>query len=318
MVPLPYPFYKSYYTLNPDHIRHLAKSLQIVFSASSSFKKTKKRKHHIRPLKLFSSRPRPYIIQSPWHKYEEINNLTDYFTEECRIQCKFLGYPTPLDYWNANALHMNKLDKSPAALRDHIYQQTRLCNNFRISVAIAVIKLFKATKWLDISAGWGDRLLAALLTPEIKVYCATDPNPCLHQHYQDMINTFRTDSNARYIMIKDGFESAKLPVGIKYDLVFSSPPFFDLETYSDAKEDSLQKNPTAEQWFTNFLIPAVTKAHRYLELGGHMILYMGESRNTSYVPRMCKFLNSIMTNVGSIYYQDNKTIRQFLVWRKNH
>jgi hypothetical protein len=312
-----YPYYKNEYILDPEKIINLVTKMNLRITSKPVLEKKKRHPNHLKSLVLFSNHPKVYIIQSPWEDYVEINSLTDYFSEDCRVECQFLNNPRPLDYWRLNYKDiLLKANKSRTSPREILYHSIRLCNNFRISVAITVLRLFRATKWLDISAGWGDRLLAALLTPTIKFYCGVDPNPCLHDRYKEMINVFGDSTASKnYVLIKDGFESAKIP-DVGYDLVFSSPPFFNLETYSQSVEDSLVKNPTSKQWFENFLMPSIYKAISHLVKNGYLILYMGESKATNYVKEMKVLVNKRLSYSGSLYYQDANTIREFFVWKK--
>lgn len=322
---LPYPFYKNAYKLNIAHIKQLALTQNLRITSKPL--NNAKYRYPLKPLILkttnkLTSKPIPKItiIQASWHQTEELNSLTDYFSEQCRIQCHFKNNQSPLEFWNTHQSQLlAKLPPSPTItdIRELIYNSIRLCNNFRIPVALTIIKMFKATKWLDISAGWGDRLLSALLSPSIEFYCGADPNACLHPHYAEMIATFRPPSQRKnFVLIEDGFIEAKLPLGITYDFILSSPPFFDLEAYSNSPNNSLVKNPTADQWFSNFLIPALAKSISYLEPNGHLVLYMGDSNNTNYMGAMIKFLNSLLSSRGAIYYQDGKTIRELLVFSK--
>ena len=200
-----------------------------------------------------------------------------------------------------------------------MYIRNKPCNNFRISVCLEVLKLFKPKKWLDISAGWGDRLLSALLYSQLntqfKLYCGVDPNPCLHPYYQEMIKTFNPVGKKEYILIKDGFETASLP-DTKFDLVFSSPPFFDLEIYSTSNANSLVKYKGEDGWFNGFLMPSLYKSEEYLEQGGHLVLYMGESQGTKYIPKMIELMDARMQNIGMFYYTDGAKIREFFCWQK--
>ena len=319
---LPYPFYRNAYKLNIAHIKQLALSLNLRLTSKPL--NNAKYRYPLKPLTLttnLSPIPKITIIQATWQQTEELNSLTDYFTEQCRIQCHFKNNQSPLEFWNTHQSQLlAKLPPSPTItdIRELIYKSTRLCNNFRIPVALTIIKMFKATKWLDISAGWGDRLLSALLAPSIEFYCGADPNACLHPHYAEMIATFRPPSQRKnFVLIEDGFIEAKLPLGITYDFILSSPPFFDLEVYSTSPNNSLVKNPTADQWFSKFLIPSLAKAISYLEPNGHLVLYMGDSKNTNYMGSMIKFLNSLLSSRGAIYYQDGKTIRELLVFQKS-
>ena len=336
-----YPLYKNAYKLNLSRIINIVNSIlnnmksqmHIYSKPPTTYKGYPP--NRFKTLKL-TGKQQYYIIKSSWDDNLELNSLTDYFTEPCRIQCTFKNRLSPLEYWNKNrksildTLKKKHQEINNHNLREEMYIRNKPCNNFRISVCLEVLKLFKPKKWLDISAGWGDRLLSALLYAQLntqfELYCGVDPNPCLHPYFQEMINTFdnteiqkdtnaNINTNAKYILIKDGFETAKLP-NTKFDLVFSSPPFFDLEIYSTSIANSLVKYKGEEGWFNGFLIPSLYKAEEYLEKGGHLVLYMGESKGTKYIPKMIELMNARMKNIGMFYYTDGAKIREFFCWQK--
>lgn len=311
-----YPFYKDHYVLTRS------KFYQLVSEFKPKILKEV-------PKRLSSQKIQKYnnsylIIEEDWDKNAELNNCTDYFTEECRIRCRFANHPSPLEYWNLHKDRLTELMEKKAEqykiifIRDTLYKETKLCNNFRISVALTVLKIFRARKWLDISAGWGDRLLAAIAS-DVELYCAADPNDCLHPQYRKMIEMLVAPEKwSNYILINDGFESAVLPKE-KFDLVFSSPPFFDLEKYSTNTKDSLIQYQTSDSWYENFLLASIKKAYKYLLFDGHMVMYMDEGRGTNYIGRMIEDVSKFMKYEGIIYYYypGNPKIRKLYVWCKN-
>jgi len=332
-----YPFYKNSYKFNLSRIQNLINNLinnhktQLSITPNipnqyipNQYKhKQTKQKHHkqIQKLYTFNNTHKYYIIKSSWNDNLELNSLTDYFTEPCRIQCTFKKQLSPLEYWNKNyktilaSLKKKHLPENNYNIREEMYIHNKPCNNFRISVCLEVLKLFKPKKWLDISAGWGDRLATALLYKPLEVYCGVDPNPCLHPYYQEMIAKLDPMSKKECILIKDGFETAALP-NIKFDLVFSSPPFFDLEVYSNASANSLVKYKGEDGWFNGFLMPSIYKAIEYLTEDGYLVLYMGESQGTKYIPKMIELVNARMKNSGMFYYTDGAKLREFYCWQK--
>ena len=334
-----YPFYKNTYKFSLSRIQDIIKNMKSQLFLYSTppgnyinypihkFKTLEYDIHNIHKQKYY------YIIKSSWNDNIELNSLTDYFTEPCRIQCKFKKQLSPLDYWIKNKKNiLNNIKHKHQQLtnfniREEMYLYNKPCNNFRITVCLEVLKIFKPKKWFDISAGWGDRLISAILYEPLELYCGVDPNSCLHPYYQEIIQTFtrtHTDTHTqtninnkdKYILIQDGFETAQLP-NTKFDLVFSSPPFFDLEIYSNANTNSLTKYNSEEKWYNGFLIPSVNKASTYLSINGYLILYLGESQGTKYIPKMIKFLNDILHNIGMLYYTDGKKIREFYCWQKH-
>ena len=337
-----YPFYRDFYTFSLSKIHIIIKNmktqLQIYDNPPKYYINYPSSKFKTLNIESINdtSKNKYYIIKSSWNDNIELNSLTDYFSEPCRVQCTFKKHLSPLEYWHKHKINiLNNLKKKHQHpthhnIREEMYLYNKPCNNFRISVCLEVLKLFKPKKWLDISAGWGDRLISALLYKPLDLYCGVDPNPCLHPYYQEMIKTLtydvydstvishKTKKNLikdKYILIQDGFETAKLP-DTKFDLVFSSPPFFDLEIYSNANTNSVVKYKSENDWFDGFLMPSVNKANEYLTHKGYLILYLGESQGTKYIPKMITSLDKILLNIGMLYYTDGKKIREFYCWQK--
>jgi 16S rRNA G966 N2-methylase RsmD len=289
-----YPYYNLIYKVNKKQIKEKVKEFKpnIITTKFLDAKQYKKKY---------------FIIIDKWEDNYQLNSLTDYFSEKERIKCKFGRYLSPLEYYIKNK---NKFkNKNVIDIREKLFLETKFCNNFRISVVLTILQSFNVKKYLDISAGWGDRLLASLLY-DVELYCGVDPNKDLHKHYKEMINTF-AKKKKKFILIEDGFETAKLP-DTKFDLVFSSPPFFDLEKYSNYDKDSLTKFKTEKNWCDNFLMKSIFKAYKYLEKNGHMILYIHSS---PYVDKRLLELNKIMKYKGIIYFYENK-LRGMHVWQK--
>jgi len=237
-----------------------------------------------------------------------LNQLTDLFTETVRVKCRFGNKESPLNYFQKNKKQLLEKTKDPFELREIIYRETKLCNNFKISVALSVLKLFKPKKWLDISAGWGDRLLAAIFY-NVDTYFSVDPNIELHPGYKKIIETFVSKKKRNnFIIMPEGFEKVKIPSN-DFDIVFSSPPFFDLEKYSEFKNNSLSKYKNAESWYKNFLLVVLEKAYLHLKVGGHMVLYIGYFKQ---MEEMHIFLKQRMRYLGIIYFYDTKERGMFL------
>ena len=258
-----------------------------------------------------------FIIKDIFNETKNINNITDYFSESVRITCKFGNHLSPKEYWNK--YKNNILDKTIEKykilnicnVREIIFEKTKLCNNFRISVALTILDYFKPSSWLDISAGWGDRLIASILC-KLKLYVSCDPNLELHPSYNNIITSLVSKNKQKnYIIYKNGFLEAPI-VQNNFDIVFSSPPFFDLEKYSNFPEDSIQNYKTEKEWCDNFLIKALIKAYNLLKLNGHIVLYVGGS---PYVMLKMHLLDKIMNYKGIIYFYE-KNPRAMFVWEK--
>jgi hypothetical protein len=306
---LEYPYYNLYYNLDKKKILKDIKNFipEIYFNKFNQLKNMKIEKYKLNY----------FIIKDIYTKTAHINDITDYFSESIRVKCKFKKYLSPYEYWNKNKKDiLNKtLEKYKKLniynIRETIFFNTKLCNNFRITVALAILQHFKPKKWLDISAGWGDRLLSAIFN-KIKIYESCDPNLDLHPCYQNMINTFLPESKKKnFIIHKNGFLEASF-INKNFDIVFSSPPFFTLEIYSTHSENSVKKHSTEKDWCDNFFVKSLVKAYNLLKKDGYMILYMGGSE---YVMNKMHLLDKIMDYNGQIYFYDTSP-RGIYVWKK--
>ena len=313
LLPENYPLYNKFYKLTKEKFYDLVSRHNPLIITSIPYQM--KLKHTIVPYNN-----NYLLIKEDWDSSEELNNVTDYFTEIIRIQCNFKNQISPFDYWKNNYdIISNKYSDNTSikTIRDYMYHNVKFCNNFRISVALTILKIFRARKWLDISAGWGDRLLSAI-GYGIDTYVGVDPNNNLHPYYDDMINMLvEPDKRKNFVVLNDGFETANIPKD-DYDIVFSSPPFFDLETYSSSPKDSIIAHPSVDNWYNDFLIVSLKKAYDNLIRGGHMVLYMGDSVGTKYIDNMVKYMNNLMKSNGSIYYfyEGAFVPRRMFVWKK--
>ena len=308
-IAIEYPYYNLYYNLNKREILKLILEYKpkIYNEIPNILLKYKLEKYD----------NKYFIIKENYLETYIINNLTDYFSEKVRIKCRFGNNISLYQYWNNKKLEIIQETVHKYShldiynLRETIYHNMKGCNNFRITVAITVLKYFNPKKWLDISAGWGDRLLSAIFS-KIKLYVSTDPNLDLHPCYDDIINTFVSPSKTKnFIIYKNGFLEAPIEE-MNFDIVFSSPPFFTLEKYSSFKENSIIKHKTEKEWCDNFFAKSLIKSYNHLKKNGHMILYMGGS---DYVMKKMFLLNKVMEYKGIIYFYE-KDPRAMYVWKK--
>lgn len=138
-------------------------------------------------------------------------------------------------------------------------------DSFRSSMAKYVYCLLKPKVGiLDTSAGWGGRCLAAMAM-DIP-YTGIDSNKTLEPAYKAMLKTY--EPGAKVNMIFKPAETVDFSK-FKYDLVFTSPPYFMLEKYE--KMPSYQDK---QEFMDKMFVPVLEKAWTHLASGGHMALNM--------------------------------------------
>ena len=227
------------------------------------------------------------FIKLEYIKNKKLNSVADYFTEPCRIHCftDKINNKTIAEYYKENKDFLKtQWNNNLPGMRSFIYKQVKSCTNFNITMGLYILQLFKPKIYVDISSGWGDRLVMAIAysylerNNKFELYLGTDPNKNLEPYYNKIIDTLcNEDDKNKYKIIIDGFLETDhkeiLKSYKKCDLIFSSPPFFDIEIYSTCNNDSLLQNNTIEKWLNNFLYPIIKKSYNLLIESGHLILY---------------------------------------------
>ena len=229
----------------------------------------------------------PTVISGTRTTYGIADVLSDHFIEHIRLKAKrYDQIRSIIECWTVEpclkeimkvVLRKNRV--TPQTLRDAIYESTPETKIFNPTWARALIKLVMGPnvagkKWLDISAGWGDRLLAAMSLD--MDYVGFDPNVELQEGHSAMIEMFG-DPN-RHRVIYEPFEKGIIPDG-PYDVVLSSPPYFTIEEYAAGQSgQSIVSYPDFDQWMVWFMFSALSKAWENLKEGGYLILHLGDAK----------------------------------------
>lgn len=129
-------------------------------------------------------------------------------------------------------------------------------SNFRPMNAKAIYERFcpEGGVILDTSCGFGGRLLGCLSSKKNFKYVGTDPNTesmyHLHQlgEYIESV-TGREDSYELHCCGSEVFRGKPNSI----DFAFTSPPYFDLEVYSDEPTQCYNKFPKLEDWLEGFV-----------------------------------------------------------------
>ena len=264
------------------------------------------------------------VISTFPENYDKYDNISDYFQEESRLSCKRRDQTqTPLEFWKTHqeeitqhALRVyGKTDNY--SLRESCFQMHYECTSFRPSLMVGFIKMFKPQTVLDFSAGWGDRLIGAAAMGVR--YVGVDPNLSLQPGYAAMREFFHLPED-HYRVLPYEFEKMDLSLlpFEKVDMVLTSPPFFDLEEYSDKNQSYLNRN--FNQWVQDFLYVSVRKALSVLKSGGHLILYINDIQGSPpYVEALVRMVSSWDTVYSGCLPQKegDKPLNPFWVWRKN-
>lgn len=286
----------------------------------------------------------PFVVNKLPHKltingqhvvfsYEERSTIcVDYFQDDVRMVCKRRGKPS---HWEVYQKILPQIPKTADydAVQDMLWKVSYSCTEISPEVTTGIIewasKFVHVTSMLDMSAGRGSRLTAAIASPYITRYLGVDPNTMSHEWYVtqarywcDVYNnspSFAGIKNpANFTVLPSGFVEAKIPYEF-YDIMFSSPPYFDLEVYSSDAQQSVASNKNLEAWLKNFMFVSMDKIIAHLRMGGLMCININVSmvHEDDWVTpllryaRGCEYLGCVAS-----YKQGKSDIQPTWIWRK--
>lgn len=124
---------------------------------------------------------------------------------------------------------------------------------FRPHLAKMICDYYKPTIVLDPCAGWGGRMLGVVASGA--KYIAYEPNTETYKHLEEV---------ASFLGIQDKVELYNEDSGKAifpaHDLVLTSPPYYNLEVYSQEETQSENQFDTYEEWLEKWLFPLVQKS----------------------------------------------------------
>ena len=264
-----------------------------------------------------------------YDRNKELYSITDYFSDKCRMKCVFhlREEKSFHELFQQNKkliqidLKKNHLPLTIYNIKEYLFKHHRPCTNFNTTMVMNIMNLFKPKRWLDCSAGWGDRLVGAIAYGKCE-YQGVDPSKCMRPIYKEIITDLATKKEQKkYSVICDGFENVELKESY-YDLVFTSPPFFNLEIYENESTQSIEQFNTVDKWKHGFLFPLLKKSYKSLELNGHLALYITDFKGSNYIKEMKHFIRKKIKGFkyeGDIhwwYKESPQNIRTVYIWKK--
>ena len=325
---LDYPYY-SYFT----DISKIKKDLQKLKDYKPKII-TDYKNNKLESLIINNKKYKNYVIIEDYISNYYLHKITEYFSQKCRVLCEF-RYKDGSRLSELEAFQKNKIDiynkvkqqnddiVNYLNTEEYMYLNYKRCTLFKTTVSLAILQLFEPKVWIDISSGWGDRLISAIAYGKCK-YLGTDPSECQQANYKKIINALVNKSDKQnYKIQKIGYEENKYKPN-SADLIWSGPPFFDLEIYEHTNNQSHQKYNTFNKWVNNFLYrDIIKKSVPILQVGGHLVLYISDYAKYKYTSYICNKVKKEIPELeykGKIYYLDKndkyKTFRYIHVWQK--
>jgi hypothetical protein len=156
-----------------------------------------------------------------------------------------------------------------------------VATNFKTMNAKALYEKYvpKGGTIYDFSAGFGGRMLAALTSKNNYKYLGVEPcvetyNNLLQlgEHIDNVVG-IEVDHNmigkSRWKVFCQGSEDYRHKAGNFVDFAFSSPPYFNLEKYSDEDTQCYNKFPTLDEWFQGYVRQTIKNIYFMLKPNAH-------------------------------------------------
>jgi hypothetical protein len=197
-----------------------------------------------------------------------------YFPHSFEVKC--LNKLSPLEAFNDDEIFRKVIKKrlkfgtyisdSGILKMLKMYSSVQAVSNFRPTAAAALYEKYapNGVVW-DMSGGWGGRMLGAYRA-KVKHYHATEPAGLTYLGLSKLSFDLKM-SNAT--ISRSGSEEY-LPIKNSLDFCFTSPPYFDLEKYSNEESQSYVKFKKKNEWVEGFLRKTFENCYYGLKNGGHM------------------------------------------------
>ena len=241
------------------------------------------------------------------------NKASDYFHQVERWKCDATGYPSPQKTWENErfrltlfkALFSLKVKEiTPTVLRSMISLRKYIAAQFRPSAAKYIYDYFEAETVLDFSMGWGDRLLGAHASEYVKKYVGFDPNVNLLNGYIEQITEYRKIDNPMKVKLLPWCaENPQIELQDSFDLVFTSPPYFDKEKYDQSEQQSYIKYKKFDSWMNEFLFKTIELRTQNLKSGGHLVINVSDIYTRKKLYQICDGMNDYIKSTGQFEYK---------------
>jgi hypothetical protein len=223
------------------------------------------------------------------------NNIVDFFTFQERLETRgkynvtFYDFVKNIDEFKKKKFIQNMFTyystvKNARGLKNEyivLKEVYNICisaiNIFRPLMAVEVYSKYKPSVVLDPCAGWGGRAVGAAVCENVQHYFGIDINQSLQIPYQNMCAFLNARSKSKSttgliprisMIIADAVTYDYSQIKPRYDMVFTSPPYYFIEKYSHNSVYNNSKDEMDEQFYT----PLFSQTYLHLLPGGCMAL----------------------------------------------
>ncbi|TMP46261.1 hypothetical protein CWB96_00070 [Pseudoalteromonas citrea] len=224
----------------------------------------------------------------------DVNNIgtrvSDPYFQKIRFTCKGSRVISPKESWSdpiaRKAIFNHIIDQNVEFVDRHVIRKalgTRryIAAQYRPALAKALIDYIQPTSILDLSFGWGDRLIGFEAAKSAKHYIGIDPDQRVIEAGNTLHKALKQRSKkvALYCAQAESFQYEMLDQ--KVDMLYFAPPPFNDERYTDESTQAYLRYTSEHAFVDHFIVKAVTAAWRVLNDGGVLAFDMGDLRGSN-------------------------------------
>ncbi len=196
---------------------------------------------------------------------------------------------------------------SPKAVMGGIRMQGAMPSNFRPMNAKLLYERYTKENGtiFDYAMGFGGRMFGAVSSIKNFKYIGVDPNPdtfrnlkILKEHLKNVLK--RNDDDIK--IYQECSENFKLPPN-SIDFSFSSPPYFNLEIYTEDDNQSYNKFDNLELWFEKYLKVTIENIYTALKNDTFFGINIADFKHKGKDIKVVDRVFEICKNIGFDYYE---------------
>lgn len=273
-----------------------------------------------------------------------ISKVLNHFFEDLIFSAKSKnGKYSPADILNNDELLKTALDyidchrnfyqqKSDVAnLRDFFFSSSMVgkVTNFNPVIARKIYERyvpFDDATIFDYSCGFGSRMLGALSSKYKYNYIGVEPYDELYQRLLTLMSwiasTLQHESSAAIYNLGSEVFISDLTGTI--DLSFSSPPYFNYETYTECETQSYIRYPKYEEWLDKFVAKTIKNIYMYTKEGGLHLVNLEDTKRIKIIQDWIEIALKIgfsleeIEEINTRRRTTNKNQNKLLVFKKKN
>ena len=169
--------------------------------------------------------------------------------------------------------------------------------NFKPQNARAIVEHLCPVMWgrvYDYSAGYGGRLLGVTSSNMHYQYIGLDPNTETVERLK-YLNSLIQNSGTIVQDVSEEYQPEDI------DCAFSSPPYFNLEKYSDEDTQCMVRYKTLDDWFAGYVAPTIQHIYRGLNREGVFATNIADYKTTKEEYKVCERWIATAEKIGFKY-----------------